>query len=95
MSELLEGWVPRGRTAVQDLMSNLGAVAGGALAAKAGPVAAIAAGAVLQLADFAAGPSHPWIQAFVGKPGVGMADAGIGIATYLKIKGAGESASEG
>lgn len=86
MRSLVDGWGGRGREALKDLASNVGAAIGGDLAARTsvGTVAAI--GAVLQVGDGLVGPRYPWLQTALGKPGVGMVDAAIGISRFLKRK---------
>jgi hypothetical protein len=84
LAALVEGWAPRGREALKDLASNVGAIAGGDLAARTSPATVAAIGAVLQLGDALAGPRHPYLQMMLGKPGVGMVDAALAIGSYKR-----------
>lgn len=77
LAGLVEGWSPRIMEAGQDLMSNLGSGAGGALYRKR-PMLVKVLGGLLQVGNALAGPRHPWIQ-MATRPGVGLVDAAIAI----------------
>lgn len=87
LSDLVEGWSPRLMEAGQDVMSNLGAGAGGALYRKH-PTLVKVLGGILQLSNAAAGPRHPWLQ-MITRPGVGMVDAAIAIEVHEMTGGGG------
>lgn len=93
LSALVEGWMPRGVVALQDAVSNASAALGGDIAARTSPEVVLGIGAILQIGDALAGPRHPWLQTFLGKPGVGMVDAGLAIKTFLRRKA--KQAAEG
>lgn len=85
MSDLIEGWGPRAMTAAHDVIENLGGGLAGALAAKYGTGPAYAIGAVLQVSNAMAGPSHPWIQMGTAL-GSGMIAGANAIKVYQWIK---------